>query len=150
MIETSSQNCSPNEVLRLHDADLERKDHMAIVVDEFGSAVGMITMEDILEEVVGEIDVGYDFEEYLPRRKRIFEMLGEDVYLMDARLPISEANEVLFTELPSVETHTIGGLLASRLRRIPVVGDSITEAGYRFTVEDATERSAVKLRVERV
>lgn len=127
----------------------QRKDHMAVVVDEFGSAVGMITMEDILEEVVGEIDVGYDFEEYLPRRKRIFEMLGEEVYLMDARLPISEANEVLFTELPSVETHTIGGLVASRLRRIPAIGDSITEAGYRFTVEDATERSAVKLRVER-
>jgi putative hemolysin len=127
-----------------------RKDHMAVVVDEFGSAAGMITMEDILEEVVGEIDVGYDFEEYLPRRKRAFEMLGEEVYLMDARLPISEANEVLFTQLPAIETHTIGGLVAARLRRIPSIGDSITEGGYRFTVEDATERSVVKLRVERV
>lgn len=128
----------------------QRKDHMAVVVDEFGSAVGMITMEDILEEVVGEIDVGYDFEEYLPRRKRDFEMLDEEVYLMDARLPISEANEVLFTQLPAIETHTIGGLVAARLRRIPAIGDSITEGGYRFTVEDATERSVVKLRVERV
>jgi CBS domain containing-hemolysin-like protein len=128
----------------------QRNDHMAIVVDEFGSAMGMITMEDILEEVVGEIDVGYDFEEYLPKRKRIFEMLDEEVYLMDARLPISEVNEVLYTQLPAAETHTIGGLVVARLRRIPSEGDSITEAGYRFTVEEATERSIVKLRVERI
>ena len=127
----------------------QREDHMAVVVDEFGSAVGMITMEDILEEVVGEIDVGYDFEEYLPRRKRIFEMLGEEVYLMDSRLPISEANEVLGTNLPATEAHTIGGLVTVRLRRIPRQGEFISEAGYRFTVEQATERSVVKLRVER-
>jgi len=69
---------------------------------------------------------------------------------MDARLPISEANEVLFTQLPAAETHTIGGLVVARLRRIPVEGDSITESGYRFTVEEATERSIVRLRVERV
>jgi CBS domain containing-hemolysin-like protein len=127
----------------------QRDDHMAIVVDEFGSAVGMITMEDILEEVVGEIDVGYDFEEYLPRRKRVFEMLEEDVYLMDSRLPISEANEVLGTSLPATESHTIGGLVMARLRHIPDEGESIVESGYRFTVVKATERSIVKLRVER-
>ncbi|HBE92388.1 MAG TPA: hypothetical protein DDW55_07630 [Gammaproteobacteria bacterium] len=126
----------------------KRDDHMAIVVDEFGSAVGMITMEDILEEVVGEIDVGYDFEEYLPRRKRIFEMLDEETYLMDARLPISEANEVLGASLPAVESHTIGGLMMARLRHIPAEGESIVEAGFKFTVAEATERAVVKLRVE--
>jgi CBS domain containing-hemolysin-like protein len=125
-----------------------RDDHMAIVVDEFGSAVGMITMEDILEEVVGEIDVGYDFEEYLPRRKRIFEMLDEETYLMDARLPISEANEVLGASLPAVESHTIGGLMMARLRHIPAEGESIVESGFKFTVVEATDRAVVKLRVE--
>ena len=125
-----------------------RDDHMAIVVDEFGSAVGMITMEDILEEVVGEIDVGYDFEEYLPRRKRIFEMLDEETYLMDARLPISEVNELLGTSLPAVESHTIGGLLMARLRHIPGEGESIVEAGFRFTVTEATDRAVVKVQVE--
>jgi CBS domain containing-hemolysin-like protein len=127
-----------------------RDDHMAIVVDEFGSAVGMITMEDILEEVVGEIDVGYDFEEYLPRRKRIFEMLDEETYLMDARLPISEVNELLGTSLPAVESHTIGGLMMARLRHIPQEGESIEEAGFRFTVTEATDRAVVKLQVEPV
>jgi len=127
-----------------------REDHMAIVVDEFGSAVGMITMEDILEEVVGEINVGYDFEEYLPRRKRNFEMLDDETYLMDARLPISEVNEVLGAGLPAVESHTIGGLLMARLRHIPGEGESIVESGYRFTVTEATDRAVVKLRVEAV
>jgi putative hemolysin len=125
-----------------------RDDHMAVVVDEFGSAVGMITMEDILEEVVGEIDVGYDFEEYFPRRKRIYEMLDEETYLMDARLPISEVNELLGTSLPAVESHTIGGLMMARLRHIPGEGESIVEAGFRFTVTEATERAVVKLQVE--
>jgi putative hemolysin len=128
----------------------ERADHMAIVVDEFGSAVGMITMEDVLEEVVGEIDVGYDFEEYLPRRKRIFEMVDEEVYLMDSRLPISEANEALGVELPAKEYHTIGGLVMARLRHIPKEGEYIIESGYRFTVQEATERTIVKIRVEPV
>ncbi len=126
----------------------QRMDHMAIVVDEFGTAVGMITMEDIVEEVVGEIDVGYDFEEYLPKRKRVYERLAEEVYLMDSRLPISEANEILRTMLPTTEFHTVGGLVLARLRHIPRKGEFIIEDGYRFTVVEASERSIVKLRVE--
>ena len=126
----------------------KRDDHMAVVVNEFGSAIGIITMEDILEEVVGEIDVGYDFEEYLPRKKRIFEMLDEETYLMDARLPISEVNELLGTSLPAVESHTIGGLMMARLRHIPAEGESIVEAGFRFTVTEASERAVIKLRVQ--
>ena len=126
----------------------EREDHMAIVVDEFGSAVGMITMEDILEEVVGEIDVGYDFEEYLPRRKRAYEMLDDETYLMDARMPISEAADTLQVHLQGGDAHTIGGLVMSRLRHIPVEGESIIEQGFRFTVDQANDRGIIKLRVE--
>ncbi len=125
-----------------------RADHMAIVVDEFGSAIGMITMEDILEEVVGEIDVGYDFEEYLPRRKWVVESLEDGAYLVDSRLPISEANEILSAYFPTSESHTIGGLIMARLRHIPKQGESILESGYRLTVEEATERAIRKLRIE--
>ena len=127
----------------------QREDHMAIVVDEFGSAIGMITMEDILEEVVGEIDVGYDFDEYMPSRKRNYEVLDNDVYLMDARISISEANELLHIELPSTEFYTLAGLMITRLRHIPEKGEYVVESGYRFIVEEVTERTIVKLRVER-
>jgi putative hemolysin len=127
----------------------QRKDRLAIVVDEFGSAIGMITMEDILEEVVGEIDVGLDFEEYLPRPKQKFKKLGDGSYLMGSRFPISEANEVLGIDLPAAESHTIGGLVMARLRHIPKEGEFIEEAGHIFKVEQATERSVVNLRVER-
>ncbi len=126
----------------------QRPDHMAVVVDEFGTAVGMITMEDIVEEVVGEIDVGYDFEEYHPRRKRVYEKLADDVYVMDSRLSISEANEVLEIDLPTTEFHTVGGLVLARLRHIPKIGEYIVEAGYRFTVVEASERAIARLKVE--
>ena len=130
----------------------EREDHMAVVVDEFGSTVGIITIEDILEEVVGEIDVGYDFEEYIPRQRRKFEVLDATagVYLMDARLPISEVNEVLGLSLPSAKYHTLGGLVLAQLRHIPSQDESLVESGYRITVHEASERAIVKLRVERV
>ncbi|MBT7307573.1 MAG: HlyC/CorC family transporter [Gammaproteobacteria bacterium] len=128
----------------------EREDHMAIVVDEFGSATGMITIEDILEEVVGEIDVGYDFEEYLPRPQRIFEMMDEESYLMDGRVSISLLNETLGITLPSIEFHTLGGFMMVRLRHIPEVGELVEELGYRFTVEQANRRVIEKIRVEPV
>ena len=126
----------------------QREDHMAVVVDEFGSAIGIITMEDIVEEVVGDIDVGYDFEEYLPRRKRIFEKLDNDVYIVDSRFSVSEVNDILETNLNTKAAHTIGGLVMAQLGYIPNLGDNIVEKGYRFTVEENTDRAIVKLRIE--
>ncbi len=126
----------------------KRDDHLAVVVDEFGSAIGMITMEDIIEEVVGEIDVGYDFDEYAPKKRHLLEEVEPDVFVMDARVPISEVVEVLGVNLSDRDAHTVGGLVTARLRRIPNVGDSIEEAGFIFIVEDANERSVLRLRVK--
>ena len=69
---------------------------------------------------------------------------------VDSRLPISEANDALGVELPAKEAHTIGGLVMARLRHIPEEGEYIIESGYRFTVQEATERTIVKIRVEPV
>ncbi|MDA1014229.1 MAG: hemolysin family protein [Planctomycetota bacterium] len=128
-----------------------RADHMAIVVDEYGSAVGIITMEDVIEEVVGDIDVGYEFEEYLPKKRRRFKTLDSELetYEMDARLPISEVNDLLGLSLPANEFHTVAGLIIARLRRMPKQDESIVESGYRFTVSDMSNRSIRSVIVER-
>jgi len=127
-----------------------RDDHIAIVVDEFGSAVGILTMEDVFEEVVGEIDVGYDFDEYHPKKKVYAEQESENVHLMSGRMPISEANDILYAQFPAEEAHTIGGLIISRLRHIPKEGDVIEEQGYRLSVTEADDRSVIRVRVERL
>lgn len=127
----------------------ERDDHMAIVVDEFGSAIGMITMEDILEEVVGEIEVGYDFDVYHPKRKRHFQRVEDGLYVFDSRVPISELNALLGIDLPATEFHTAGGFVETRLRHIPREGESVREAGWLFTVIEADARAVIKLRIER-
>ncbi|MEW8317917.1 MAG: hemolysin family protein [Candidatus Thiodiazotropha sp.] len=126
-----------------------RKDHMAVVVDEFGSAVGILTMEDVFEEVVGEIDVGYDFDEYHPKRRIYIEHESENRHLVSGRMPISEINDILHVDFPVEEALTVGGLIVSRLRHIPSDGDFIEEAGHRMTVIESDERSVVKVRIER-
>ena len=75
--------------------------------------------------------VGYDFDEYSPRKQHQLEEISPGVYLMDSRVPVSEANEVL--GLSDREVHTVGGLVRASLRRIPVQGDNIEEAGFRIT-----------------
>lgn len=128
----------------------QREDHMAVVVDEYGSATGIITMEDIVEEVVGDIDVGYDFEEYLPRRKKAFEALQDDSYLVDSRLSVSEVNDLLDISLNTRVSYTIGGLLMNQLGHIPEYGESMTEQGYKFSVEERTDKAILKVKVEAV
>ena len=91
---------------------------------------------------------GYDFEEYQPKRRREYTRIGDDTYLMDSRVSISEASEVLGIHLPATEFHTLGGLVMARLRRIPREGDYVIELGFRMTVAEATDRTLVKLRVE--
>ena len=121
-----------------------------MVVDEFGSAVGILTMEDVFEEVVGEIDVGYDFDEYHPKQRVYIEHESEDSHLMSGRTPISEVNDLLYATFPGEEAHTIGGLVISRLLHIPSAGDSVVVQGHRLSVLEADERSVLKVRVERL
>ena len=127
-----------------------RGDQCAVVVDEYGSAVGMITVDDILETVVGRVEVGAAFENQDDLPKPKVDVLDDDIYLMDARLPISEVNDLLGTKIGVSEAHSIGGLIVARLRHVPAAGESIREAGYQFTVTEATERAVLKLRAERL
>ena len=95
------------------------------------------------------MDVGYTFVGYLPRHNYSIEKLEEDAYLMDGRVPITEASAVLGVALPPVEAHTIGGMVIAHLRHIPADGESVIQAGYCFTVEQATGWGIGKLRIEK-
>jgi CBS domain containing-hemolysin-like protein len=128
-----------------------REDRMAIVLDEFGSAIGMITLEDIHEAVVGDVvGVGYNIPGYVHRPKQLIDPVSDDVFLVDGRVPVSELNEQLGTSLPLNEGHTIGGVMMARLRHLPQQGESVVVSGYRFIVEETNGRVVSKVRVELV
>lgn len=127
----------------------ERENNLAVVVDEYGTAVGIITMGDIIGEVIGRFDFNIDRGGAAERITCSYEILDEDVYLMDSRISISEINEILGIELLSTEFYTVGGLVTTQLRHMPHEGESIVEQGYRFTVVQATDRTVLKVRVER-
>ena len=119
----------------------QRDDHMAIVVDEFGSARGIITLEDVLERVIGEvINIGYSFEAYVPRRKGKIEKLGKDRYRIEGRVLISDVANATGITLTDTSMHTMGGVLMSELRHLPQPGESVEIAGYRFVVETVTDK----------
>jgi CBS domain containing-hemolysin-like protein len=130
-----------DSLLREMQAD---KIHMAIVVDEYGATVGLVTIEDILEEIVGEIVDEYDREEML------VEQLGENVWRLDARLSVDELNEMLGTGLPNEEWDTLGGLLFGLLGHVPSPGERVEVEGIRLTAERIRGRRIAKVLVKRL
>jgi CBS domain containing-hemolysin-like protein len=125
----------------------EREDRIAIVVDEYGSAVGTITMRDVVESVVGEIDLGYPFEDKVRRVSQRHEALPDGSYLMDGRFPISELYDLLGVQFSTSQYHTVGGMMLAQLRHVARPGESVVVGGYLFTVEQATERAITRVRV---
>lgn len=126
------------ETIRVSDVLREmqkRKVHMAIVADEYGDVAGLVTLEDIIEEIVGEIADEYDEEEttVVP--------LGPDTWRVVAKLPPWEFNEQVEADLEEdSEWKTIGGLVASTLGKIPEAGDTVTHGGFEFRVERVSRR----------
>jgi len=106
--------------------------HMAIVVDEYGGTAGLVTLEDLIEEIVGEIQDEYDFEE-VPIRK-----LSPNVYLVEAKHPIDEVNEQLGIELPEDDSETLGGLIYGLAGAIPNAGDRFEFENIIFVVESVS------------
>ena len=106
-----------------------KKTHMAMVVDEYGDTDGLVTLEDLLEEIVGEIEDEYDRDE--PQVKPI----DENTLLVNGRLPIDELSELLNVELPDAEWDTVGGLMAGLLGAVPRKGEEVTFQGLTFRAE---------------
>ena len=117
--------------------------HFAVVVDEYGGTAGIVTIEDLLEEIVGEIQDEYDHEE-----AKIVEV-SQDEAIFDATVSIDDVNDALDLELEGEDVDTIGGLLYERLGKVPAMGDLIDLDGVRLAVESTHGRRIRKVRVTR-
>ncbi|MCA8985034.1 MAG: hemolysin family protein [Planctomycetaceae bacterium] len=118
--------------------------HMAVVLDEYGGVVGLVTMEDILEEIVGDIEDEYDKEQ----AEEILQ-INPGLLEVDARVHIDDLNEQFELELPEDEDYeTIGGFVFSHLGKIPLKDETFTWQTLRFTVLEADKRKVIKLRIE--
>ena len=121
-----------------------RKSHMVIVIDEYGGTSGLVTLEDLLEEIVGEIADEYDREE--PN----VEPLPDGDYRVNARLDVDEVNELLEVDLPSTEWDSIGGLLFNLVGGVPREGQEVEFQGLRLRAERVQGRRIGRVRIHRL
>ena len=122
---------------------LKRNTHFALVVDEYGSLEGLITLEDILEEIVGEINDEFDVT---PREKPLA-MTESGAYVVDGAMTIRDLNRAMEWHLPDDEANTVAGLVIHEAQTIPTVGQAFSFHGFRFEVAARRENRLVKLLV---
>jgi CBS domain containing-hemolysin-like protein len=119
----------------------EHKVHMAIVVDEYGGTAGLVTIEDVLEEIVGEIQDEYDREEATIQR------VNETEAVVDARVTLDDLNEAFDSEMESEDVDTVGGFVYHQLGRMPAPGDEVHADGLTMRVLSVAGRRINKVRV---
>ncbi|MCL5885219.1 MAG: hemolysin family protein [Deltaproteobacteria bacterium] len=113
----------------------------AVVVDEFGGVTGIVTAEDVVEEIVGEIEDEYD------RRMEYYKKISTDEFLVPGRMEVSRFEEEFGVRLPGGDYATVGGMLTALAERIPAAGESFSVPGAVFTVEAASDRAVLSVRV---
>ena len=121
----------------------DKRVHMAIVVDEYGGISGLVTIEDLLEEIVGEIQDEFDVGE--PE----IESISDDEYIVDARLGIDQLNDLMNVSVEGDGYDTLGGFVYERLGKIPSPGDTLDHDGLRIEVITTVGRRLKKLKVTR-
>jgi putative hemolysin len=113
--------------------------HMAFVVDEYGGCIGLVTIEDLLEKIVGEIEDEYD------KPEELYKPYAEGGFLIEGNTEVSVLNETLGWDLPGGDFETIAGLVIDRLEKIPHPGDQVLAGSYRLTVKDSSKRKIQSL-----
>ncbi|HBX37235.1 MAG TPA: magnesium/cobalt efflux protein [Pseudohongiella sp.] len=113
----------------------ETRNHMAVVIDEYGMVCGLVTIEDVLEQIIGEIDDEYDVDD-----ESYIKPLGDEQYIVKALTPVEEFNEFFGSEFSEDDADTVGGLLLQELRHIPERDETVALGDYQFTVLNADSR----------
>ncbi len=125
--------------------EMQRKRiHMALVIDEYGGVSGLVTMEDLLEEIVGEIRDEYDIESPVVQ-------LSDGTFLVDASISIRDLKEDYQIEIPeSTEYETLGGFLLTTLQKIPKVGDIVEIERKKITISEMVGQRISKVKLEKL
>jgi CBS domain containing-hemolysin-like protein len=118
--------------------------HLAIVIDEYGGTSGLVTIEDLLEQIVGDIQDEYDCEEVL------FTVNTDGSISADARMPVEDLEEQFHIQIERDKFDSIGGLIFHLTGKIPTTGDIVEGAGLQLTILDADERKIKKVRITRI
>ena len=132
------ENKPVNRLMREMQA---RKFHLALVADEYGALCGLVTLEDCLEELVGEIVDEHDDEESEVQR------FADGDYLVDGGMGISDLNDLLGLSIPDDDWDTVGGFLFGTLEHVPAVGESIVHDGWRFNAAEVEGRRVRRVKV---
>jgi len=119
----------------------QKREHIAVVVDEYGGTAGIVCLEDILEEIVGEIQDEYDNEEEEIRE------ISPHIYICDARMPLNEINEAIGIDLPLTGSDTLGGFVFDLLGKIPDVNEKISYENIEFKIVRIEGHSIKKIQV---
>ncbi len=128
-------------------ADMQqRKVHLAIVVDEYGGTAGLVTLEDLIEEIVGEIRDEYDFNE-----EEVYQKIADDEYIFDAGIDLDDLNRLLDSSLSTDDSDTLGGYIFGKLGAVPIEGQKIeiAEAHLLLEVLSVDDRRLRKIRLTR-
>ncbi len=119
--------------------------HMAIVVDEYGGVAGLVTLEDIVEEIIGEVQDEYDQSEEM-----LYQQVGPDEYVFQGRIDLDDFNEVMGVHLQKESADTLGGFIYGQMGRVPVGGERVESGDVLLTVEQVSGRRIRKVRARRV
>jgi CBS domain containing-hemolysin-like protein len=114
--------------------------HMAIVIDEYGSVAGLVTMEDLVEEIVGEISDEHEHSQDIVRE-------GENAYVMQGTVDVGRLQDLFDLRLDWHDTATVGGLVSAIAGRIPQPGEVMEDEGLRYEILESTDRKVEKVRV---
>jgi CBS domain containing-hemolysin-like protein len=123
----------------------QQKVHLVIVVDEYGGTAGLVTLEDLIEEIVGEIRDEYDFNE-----EEAYQQVNETTYIFDAGIDLDDLNRLLDVHLPTDESDTLGGYVFSQMGKVPTQGEVFEADHLRIEVLSVDDRRIRKIRVEKV